>query len=956
MNASVVSFPGRTRSGAASRWQRAVEGSGLGVWEWDIGDNRVFYSDQWKEMLGYTRDEIGDGLDEWSSRVHPDDLPKARADLQAHLDGRVALYASESRMRCKDGSYKWILDRGQVIERDAEGQPLRMVGTHVDVTRSKQAESALTESQTRFRAVFNSMFQLIGVLAPDGTALQANEAALQFGGLTQDDIVGRKMWELSYFQTSPETVDTTRRAVEAAARGEFVRTEIEILGRDGQRMPIDFSVKPVFDEQGRVTMLIPEGRDILERKRTEAVLRESEERFRRTFFGAPVGTALVALDGRWLAVNPALCAILGYDEDELMRLTFQDITHPDDLESDLAQVARTLFGEIAGYRMFKRYLRKDGRSVPTQLDVSLIRTAVGQPMQFVAHIQDISDRKRFEDLLQQEKERFQVALSSITDAVLITDIHGAVGFVNPIAEDLLGRPAPELLALPLDRIIELIDEDGVSPLTLMRPEPAQTAAFRQGVAQMRRGVLPAITVEYALAPLKDAEQALIGYVCTLHDVTQTHALTRALEHQAAHDPLTGLLNRSGFERELERQRQGAEASDRPWCLLYLDLDRFKIVNDTAGHAAGDRLLCALARRLRAVLRASDVFARLGGDEFGVILRNCGAAQAERIAAKLIETVDNFRFHHDERQFQLGLSVGIAVPGDDPCSVADLLRMADTACYVAKRTGRNRACLYRERDIDGLAPVAEFNAVNELQLAFDEQRLRVYAQKIVDLDSGRTVGVELLTRMMSPEGQIVAPERFLPVAERNDLVTRLDSWMLRQAATLFGGAGASLPSDWFVTVNVSGLSISDLRFHRVISEVMSGHGALRDRIYFEITESAAPSNWMVTRQGIELLRSHGSRVLLDDFGSGFTSFNYLRDLRVDGLKIAQDFTGGIAGDPINEPVVSMVAQLARHLDIYAIAEGVEDEQAAQELRERHIRYAQGFHFHRPEPVANLLVAP
>lgn len=820
--------------------------------------------------------------------------------------------------------------------------------------RPSDPEVALAESEARFRAVFNSMFQLIGVLAPDGTALEANGAALEFAGLTPADIVGRKMWELSFFQTSTETVEITRRAVERAGRGEFVRTEIEILGRDAQRMSIDFSVKPVIDAQGRITMLIPEGRDISERKRTEAILRESEERFRRTFHGAPIGTALVALDGRWLAVNPALCTILGYDEAELMRLTFQAITHPDDLESDLAQVARTLFGEIAGYRMFKRYVRKDGSHVPTQLDVSLIRTASGQPMQLVAHIQDISDRKRFEDLLQQEKQRFEVALSSITDAVLITDTLGAVGFVNPIAEDLLGQSAKALLARKLTDVVDLRDGAGQA-LSLLSAQADPAPGFVQGVAQIHRGAAPALAVEYALAPLRDAEQALIGYVFTLHDVTHTHALTRALEHQATHDPLTALLNRSGFERELELQRVSSERSGDCWCLLYLDLDRFKIINDTAGHAAGDRLLAALAQRLHAGLRATDTFARLGGDEFGLILRHCSKVQAERIASKLIESVDSFRFHHEDQQFQLGLSIGIAMPGDEPCSVADLMRMADTACYVAKRTGRNRACVYRERDIDGMAPAAEFNAVNELQLAFDEQRLRVYAQKIVDLRTRRTVGIELLTRMIGQDGQIIGPDRFLPVAERNDLVTRLDSWMLRQAAALFSDARCALPDDWFVTVNVSGLSISDLRFHRVISEVMAGQRVLRDRICFEITESAAPSNWMVTRQGIELLRSHGSRVLLDDFGSGFTSFNYLRDLHVDGLKIAQDFTGHIAGDPINEPVVSMVAQLAEHLNIYAIAEGVEDEQSALELQERKIRYAQGFHFHRPEPVANLLVS-
>ncbi|MFC4250880.1 bifunctional diguanylate cyclase/phosphodiesterase [Sinimarinibacterium flocculans] len=949
-------FPAPTDPGSdesADRWRFAVEASGLGVWDWNAQSGAVYYSPEWKAMLGYREADIGDGFEEWERRVHPEDLADARAQIDAHLLGHTPMYVSEHRLLCRDGAYKWILARGRVIDRDARGEPLRVVGTHTDITERKRTLSRLHEREARFSAVFNSTFQLMGVVEPDGRVIEGNETALNFAGLQPRDIAGRLLWELPYFQTSPETSALVQDAVHRAAAGELVRAEIEVLGAGDARMTVDFSLKPVRDALGRIMSLIAEGRDVSERKHIEQEVREREQHLRLTIAASPIGLALVGLDGSWLTVNDAVCEIVGYANDELMRMTFQDITHPDDLGPDLDLVQRTLAGEIPGYRLFKRYVHKDGSFVPIQLDVTLVRDTCGKPLHFVSHIQDISERRRFETLLQWEKERFKVALASITDAVLITDTAGTVDFANPIAERLLGLPPADLIGTALADAVDLRDDVG-DPLELLQALPDRHASHTQGVAQLRRGSLPLLTLEYALAPLKDAQGEPIGFVFMLHDVTQARALTRALEHQATHDALTGLMNRSGFEQTLERQRLSSVRQPRPWCLLYLDLDRFKIVNDTIGHDAGDELLRALAVRLRAMLRSTDTFARLGGDEFGVILDECNEREAEQIAAKLIDAVDRFRFRRDKQQFQLGLSIGIAAPPTEVYTVADLLRMADAACYVAKRTGRNRACVYRDNGIDGVTPAVEFNAVNALQSAFDEQRLRVYAQKIVDLESGNAVGMELLTRLVGDDGSVIPPDRFLPVAERNDLITRLDSWMLRSAARLIGQNGGGLPRDWYVTVNVSGLSLSDLRFHGVISEVLSSSAELRDRICFEITESAAPSNWHVTLKGIELLRSHGSRVLLDDFGSGFTSFNYLRHLQVDGIKIAQDFTSSVSGDPINEPVVSMVAQLTRKLGIQAIAEGIEDASTARQLHARGIRLGQGFFFHRPQPVEDLLV--
>lgn len=633
---------------AWTRWRAAVESSGLGVWDWNALTNEVYFSPEWKSMLGYAEADVGNTLEDWSSRVHPDDMERCYADLQAHFDGQTAMYVNEHRMRCKDGSYRWILDRGQVVARLPDGQPARVVGTHADITERRASLDALAHSEDRLRTLFNSTFQFIGMLHPDGRVQQVNQAVLDFIDVRLETLVGKFFWQLPDFAGQPDRVSRVREAVLKAASGQAVRMELEIDGAKGRRMTVDFSIRPVFDERGQVTMLIPEGHDITDRLVAQRDLRQSEERFRTTFSEAPIGMALVGLDGRWLEVNDALCEIVGYSRERLMAMTFQDITHPDDLVSDLKLLRQVIDGDLPGYRLNKRYFHRDGNLVHVQLDVSLIHNDDGSPRYFISQIQDVSERVRLDAELFQEKERFEVALASISDAVFITDVSGRLEFVNSAVEELFDQPARQLVGRPIQDVVILRDEVGLHQLPLLAGLPAQHASLLSGCARLQVAAdADPVIVEYDLAGLKDAAGELMGFTLTLQDITQSRALTMALEHQAHHDMLTGLMNRAGFEKALARQCRDAVGA---WCLLYLDLDRFKVVNDTAGHAVGDELLQALAVRMRSVLRAGDVLARLGGDEFGVILDECALPDAEALAAKLVDAVEHFRFRRGDAQF------------------------------------------------------------------------------------------------------------------------------------------------------------------------------------------------------------------------------------------------------------------------------------------------------------------
>jgi PAS domain S-box-containing protein len=376
-----------------TRWSLALENADTGVWDWNAQTGEVYFSDRWKAMLGYAPHEIRPHVDEWASRVHPDDLADTMALLDAHLEGRAPEYISEHRLRCRDGSYRWILDRGKVVSRTPDGRPLRAVGTHTDVTARHEAEARRHAEERRFRAIFNSTFQFIGLLSPDGTLLEANQTALDFAGISLEDVAGHPFWEAPWWRGNPLSQTRLRQAVATAASGEFVRYEVDVQNHAGRLVTIDFSLKPITDDTGQVVLLVPEGRDISEVRQTQMALRDSQERFRSAFVFAGIGMALVALDGRFLMVNESLCDLVGYDEPTLRALTFQDITHPDDLQLDLEQARRLAAGEIQRYQMEKRYIHRSGQHVWIRLTGSAVRADTGEPQYFIAQVEDISAQK-----------------------------------------------------------------------------------------------------------------------------------------------------------------------------------------------------------------------------------------------------------------------------------------------------------------------------------------------------------------------------------------------------------------------------------------------------------------------------------------------------------------------------------------------------------------------------------
>ncbi len=433
-------------------------------------------------------------------------------------------------------------------------------------------------------------------------------------------------------------------------------------------------------------------------------------------------------------------------------------------------------------------------------------------------------------------------------------------------------------------------------------------------------------------------------------------LHREVSHRAAHDPLTNLANRFEFEKHLSRALDLAHHHAVEHAVMVIDLDRFKIVNDTCGHGAGDQLLRDVVQVMSGCVRSTDTFARLGGDEFGVILTHCGMQQAAQVAEQIRKSVDDYRFEHGGRRFHIGTSIGLVQVHEHWVSTAAVLQAADSACYVAKHAGRNRVHVYEDNDSGVRALKIGIQWAQRIEEALDTGRFELHWQRIVSIQPGhaaeRLYG-EVLLRMIDADGQRVSPGEFVPVAERFFLASRMDRWVLRSVFDWMVLHRDELQKLDRLSVNLSGQSVGDAVFRTDVLALMDSLPVDYNKICFEVTETAAITNLSESVAFFEALRRRGARIALDDFGSGMTSFGYLKMLPADVLKIDGQFMRNLMTDPVDRVCIQSMAQLAKATHMQTVAEWVETQEVEDTLRELGVDYVQGYLHHCPEPLDYLL---
>ena len=934
-----------------------IEGTGAGTWEWNVQTGETRFNERWAEIVGATLDELAPtSIQTWADLAHPEDMARSGAQLQAHFSGETAAYACEARLRHREGHWVWVLDRGKVLTRTANGQPEWMYGTHLDITARKAQEARLRNSE--------DLLNRTGALA-------------QVGGWELDIASGHIQWseqtcrihgvEPGHHPRLAEAINfyapEARPVIEAAvakamADGQDWDLELPFIQRGGQRIWVRAVGHAEF-EDGQPVRLLGAFQDITQRVTQRQALDGIHARMSLATESGGIGVWEWNIQTGTLTWDAQMYSLYGLpqgpDTDGYELWTSQ--LHPDDrgrAEQEL-QVA-LLSG--ADFRSEFRVLWADGSVHFLRASGRVTRDAEGVAIRVVGVNWDVTPLRQLTNQLAEQHELLRVTLQSIGDAVITTDAESRVTWLNPAAERMTGWLAGEALGRPLVQVFHIVNEETRQPT-----ENPVASCLAQGkiVCLANHTVLISrngeeFGIEDSAAPIRKPSGELLGVVLVFHDVTEQRRLSGEMSYRATHDTLTGLVNRAEFETRLLRTLDKAHEDRSEHALLYIDLDQFKLVNDACGHSVGDQLLQQVAKLLKESVRARDTLARLGGDEVAVILEHCTSAQAGRLAQQICDRMEEFRFVHDERRFRIGASIGL-VPVDNRWpNTAAAMQAADTSCYAAKEAGRNRVHAWFDTDKAMRARHGEMQWATRLEQALDDDSFVLYAQRIEPLN-GPSAGLhaEVLIRLLDTDGSLIPPGAFLPAAERFHMATRIDRWALKRAVQQIQ-AMPDLEKLDTLCINLSGQSVGDRAFHRHAYDALTEAGsAVCERICLEITETAAVTNMADAAVFIEKVRALGARIALDDFGAGASSFGYLKTLKVDLLKIDGSFIKDVIDDPLDDAAVRCFVDVARVVGVKTVAEFVDRPEVLARVREIGIDYAQGFFLHRPEPIENLFGA-
>jgi diguanylate cyclase (GGDEF)-like protein/PAS domain S-box-containing protein len=545
-----------------------------------------------------------------------------------------------------------------------------------------------------------------------------------------------------------------------------------------------------------------------------------------------------------------------------------------------------------------------------------------------------------------EKERAQISLHSIGDGVITTDSKACIDYMNPVAEALTGWRFHQAMGLSMEAVLHLEDEQSGKVI----PDPAQRCLREKRViAPKTDNVLISrngdrYSIQGTAAPMVNGQGNSIGVVLVFKDVTDSRRMQKMMVHQATHDSLTGLVNRAEFGERLDKALQSAKDFENTHALLFLDLDQFKIVNDAAGHVAGDELLKQVSSLLAGQLRGRDTLGRLGGDEFSVLLENCPLGKASKVADMLISVIREYRFVWDQKTYQVGVSIGIVPIVAESISRKQIMHDADQACYVAKDLGRGRAHIHTEDDAEQAQRPGEKLQRKDISAALASERFLLLYQPIIALDTEQTrlhTRGEILLRMFDDENNIITPGAFLPAAERFGLMPQIDRWVIDRVFVTYTHLFMQNP-DLVLSLNLSASSIADESLIDFIVQRFEQTIVRPHQICFEISEATFNHNLASASQLIKRLQAMGCSFALDDFGSGLASFTALKDLKVDFVKIDGNLIRDICCDEVDFTMVGSIRAMAHLLDIKTIAESVDGEASIEKLRSIGIDYAQGYY--------------
>jgi diguanylate cyclase (GGDEF)-like protein/PAS domain S-box-containing protein len=909
---------------------------GFGSWEWDIADGTIQWSEEMCRIYG-VKPGGERSFEEFLALVHPDDRARMQATVQTAYRTRQP-YCLEHRVLRPDGLVRVLTGRGEVVSDDT-GRPLRMLGTGQDVT----DEKAAAEARGRAALVDFSEDAIIAETL-DGVIESWNRGAQALFGYSAEEAVGQPTAVL----LAPERKDELAQVLAQIKRGERVDAlETVRIAKGGQAIDVSMRISLVYNGDGDLVGTSSISRDITHQKLLEAQLRRSS----RYFDLSRDLTVAVGLNGCFKSVNPALAHILGWSAEEFLTRPCIEMVHPDDRAATLREVERLADGSVS-FSLVNRYQAKDGSY--RCLDWNAILPP-DEPLLY-ACARDMTERMEMETALRDAEQRFRTAFDRAPIGVCLLSLDprdpGRLLQVNPALAEILGSSVEELTGVAVSSLMDPDDHAEIyANLSDLSDGDSGHVEFEKRF--MRRDGDPVwVLISAALLADDDGEQRLA--VTHVIDISGRKQAEDQLQQLADHDALTGLFNRRRFTEELERTLRHAKRFEEAGAVVFLDLDGFKFVNDTLGHAAGDELIIRVARLLSRAVRETDTLARMGGDEFAVLLPRCDESSAVFVVKKLLSTLRrNGLQSRDGRRAHVSSSIGIALfRGDQELTADELVVEADIAMYDAKKAGKDRHAIY-DRTEGRRNLMSMRQSWNErLRRAIKDDRFVLHAQPIMAIGSDATAWFELLLRLPDDQGDLIRPGSFLDNAERFGLIEQIDRWVLERAVRHLHDSHAA-GSDLVLSVNVSATTMSDPELASHLAALLSTYPIAPERLVLEIAETADIKHIDRACGLAQQVRALGCKLALDDFGAGFASFYYLKHLQFDYVKIDGEFISNLCATPTDQLMVEAVVTIAHGLGTRTIAEFVGDDPTVDRLKQLGVDYAQGYHLGRPGPVDQAL---
>ncbi len=967
---------------------RALDVIGEGVWDWDLRSGRVRHNAQWARLMGLDDGRLEHSWDDTQACLRSSERMRVLGCVEGCHAGQAA-FECEHSIRQADGSLIWVQNRGEVVERDAAGTPLRMLGSLHEVTWHKRGELRMRERNLLLQTiaavnemlladlpeqelmtricrelVHENLFRMawIGLVDKDGVTVRpVAEAGFEANYLASADIrcddtpqgrgpsgtairLGRTVIN-NDTETNQQFAPWRERARAQGFRSSAA-TPLRAHGRVIGALNV-YSHEANAFSPGKVLLLEKLAADLgmaIDHRAAETALRQSEERFR--LISSVVSDLLYACSKTaegTLALDWATSAadqVFGYSVAEIVeRGCWRCHVHPDDrpvFDRNIAQLTPGAHSECE-----LRIVARDGSTRYIRAFSRAVETRRGEVRLYGA-CQDITERKRVEVALRESEARFRAMAEQSADWIWSIDTAGRHTYSNQKGASVLGYAVDDVLALDVD---SLIHPDDQSRYHEVFSHALATQSGWQGISlRWRRRDGSYRVIESSASPLFDDAGQLVGFQGVDRDITERRAAEEHIEYLAHHDALTGLPNRVLLRDRFAHALAMAERTRTRVALLFLDLDKFKRVNDTLGHAAGDQLLQEVVSRLGHCTRETDTISRQGGDEFILLLNEIPDPETvERIAGEILARIaepTEIRGH----VLSTSCSIGIAMYPEDGDDFGSLLQKADVAMYNAKDAGRNTWRFFN----DQMNQQAREHLLlqNRLHQAMQLSELHLEYQPQLEIGSGRVAGVEALLRWQNSELGEVAPARFIPVAEDCGLIVPIGAWVLREACRQAQAWRMAGCPDLTMSVNLSALQFRRAGLAETVAEVLAESGLPPHLLELELTESILLQDAENNLDLVRRLKALGVRLSIDDFGTGYSSLSYLKRFAVDRLKIDRSFVRDIGSDPDDAAIVRAVIQLARSLRLGIIAEGVESAEQLAFLSEEGCQEVQGYLFSHP----------